>query len=89
MLVAILSLLLVLPWLAYYGWALATLWEWFVIPLGAPHIGWAQFVGLTLFLAVLRNRRTVRGKWKTEEVLGSLAFPAVAVLLGILLRGFM
>lgn len=37
------ALLLSLYW---YGWVIATLWTWFMVPLGAPVIGIAHAIGL-------------------------------------------
>jgi hypothetical protein len=73
----------------YHGWVMSTLWEWFVVPLGAPRIGWAQFVGIVLLVAVVRNKPMAPRKWKTEEIAAWAAFPACAVLIGLLLRGFL
>jgi hypothetical protein len=84
----VLAVPLVFGLLAYHGWALATLWGWFIVPLGAPPIGWAQFVGISLFLAVFRNNRRVlsKRKWGTGETLGWVLFPGFAVLLGLFVR---
>lgn len=84
-------LLIVGAVLPYYGWALATLWQWYAVPLGAPYIGWAQFVGLALFLSVARQRTAVvrRNKATSQELVGFLCWPAIAVAIGFLMRGFM
>lgn len=35
---------------------ISTLWGWFIVPLGAPVIGWAQAYGLALIAAFIAAR---------------------------------
>jgi hypothetical protein len=39
------------------GWALSTLWGWFIVPLGIRGVTIAEAVGLTLVLSVLHGYR--------------------------------
>lgn len=43
------GLLLLLPWTVLLnGWALSTLWGWFVVPLGPPPVGVFHACGLSV-----------------------------------------
>lgn len=50
------SLPVILLTVAARGAALSPLWGWFVVPLGAPHMGWLDAAGLSLVATVLVNR---------------------------------
>jgi hypothetical protein len=40
-----------------YAWSYATLWAWFVVPLGMPVIGWAHASGLSLLVHLVTLKR--------------------------------
>jgi hypothetical protein len=52
--VLIVSLIAWLPLAALNGWAIATLWAWFIVPtFGLPVITWQQSIGLGIVVAYL------------------------------------
>jgi uncharacterized membrane protein SpoIIM required for sporulation len=76
--VAIIGLLLV-----EQGWAISTLWGWFVVPLGAPAIGIAAAIGLAATVAVIRPRRSKPSEnkgWKEFAI--PVMQPLVCVAIG-------
>jgi hypothetical protein len=40
------------------AWGYATLWAWFVVPLGAPTLGWAHASGLSLLIGFATHKPT-------------------------------
>jgi hypothetical protein len=47
------KLALVIVMIAYYpvyGWAIATMWRWFIVPLGLPPLSIAHALGLSILL---------------------------------------
>jgi hypothetical protein len=52
-------------------------WNWFVVPLGLPHIGLAQALGLVMFVAFLRtdySRKAPSEKRDEDIIATSLGF---------------
>lgn len=81
--ITILSLILTM-------FTISTLWGWFIVPLGAPVIGWAQAYGLALILAYFKARQSTNF---VEGILEKLTFgqkvgKTVGVNLGALLIGW-
>ncbi len=77
----------------YQGWALSILWAWFVQPLGAPHLGVANAVGL-MFLFGLMTSGIAKVETKVGENKGSALFlhlltPLFALLFGYIAKSFM
>lgn len=75
----------------YHGFVLATLWSWFVTPLGVAKIGLAHAYGLSLIPAVILGTRGLYTP--KEERIGMLVqavlIPLVALLFGWIAVGFM
>lgn len=75
----------------YSAFVLATLWGWFVVPLGIAQIGIAHAYGLSLIPAVLLSSRGLYSPEdkRTEAAVAALMMPAVALLFGWIAIGFM
>lgn len=82
--VVLLGLLLILPFAAWYGFVVKTIWSWFVVPLGAVHIGVWEAAGVYLLVRLLTMDTTLnRDDEKTPaEKLG------YAIAVGILVPAF-
>jgi hypothetical protein len=84
--------------LAARAWALSSLWAWFVMPLGAPAIGWAHSLGLALLPALAvgdpwaaRREPTSESDWgkAIERGLTSTGGPLLVMALGWAFARFM
>ena len=83
-------LLAPLGWL-YGGWVALMLWRWFLIPLGAPVVGFWHILGIGVFVR-LYTYAPSSNKWADESAFyAALALPLVrftiALLVGVVLRG--
>lgn len=75
----LIALVLLLPLLCYQGFVLATLWGWFVVPLGLAAIPWTQGAGLCL-IAKLCGRKhsgTAECSLVQRAVLVAVAYSAI------------
>jgi multisubunit Na+/H+ antiporter MnhB subunit len=75
------------------GWAISTLWNWFVAPLGAPQIGIATAIGISLTAAVIRMKGSEKSPERTrresiERLVGIFLVPLVGVGLGWIVKQF-
>lgn len=75
------------------GWAISTLWNWFIAPLGAPQIGIATALGVSLTASLLsfkgreyEDKRTPREK--IERLVGFFLVPLVGVGIGWIVLQF-
>ena len=86
----LLTLFVLVPLLLLWqGWAMSTLWGWFVVPLGLPIISVAEAAGLCLVASVLRMRRTGNSSSdRFEAIAGSIIFPLVSVVIGWIIKTF-
>lgn len=66
-----LLVLTAVPVLAFGVLWTQSMWAWFVVPLGAPPVSFAQAFGLDLFVTVLVGKRDERGL--TESGLADVA----------------
>lgn len=75
----------------YHAFVLATLWVWFVVPLGAAQIGIAHAYGLSLIPTVILTSRGLYSPEdkRTESYVAAMMLPAVALLFGWIAVGFM
>lgn len=85
----LLTLLIMPPAVLFRGFVLTRLWAWFVVPFGAPTVGIATAIGLTMIGSMLTNvRRQADGAAEsaTDRVLNSVAYgfvlPAMCWLVG-------
>ena len=78
------------------GWAISTLWAWFVVPIFAlPTLGIAQAIGLSCLVGLFRQSSTNSDKAKdTTDALATalgqaLVTPVITVGLGWVIHLFM
>lgn len=88
----IIALLCIPVSLAGNGYVLSKYWEWFVIPLGAPPIGWFHAYGLAT-LVVYFTPVDTKAQTAEEKLAGTIAGsalkPLILGLLGLLLHSLM
>ena len=63
------------------GWALKTLWAWFLVPLGAPSLTMLGAIGISIVVAFLVNHPTREAK-KPEEELSTTMLKLVLYMVG-------
>lgn len=75
----------------YHAWVIATLWAWFIVPLGVTKIGIAHAYGIsTLITAVIGVRGLYAPEDKRQEALvASFLMPIIALFFGWIALGFM
>ena len=73
--------------LALNGWALMTLWGWFVVPFGLPAVGLWHALGLSLLGQMLTTRRPAPRKGDETGLRHQLGLLAYAVLVPLLALG--
>lgn len=73
---------------AYGAFAFMLLWNWFVVTLGAPRIGFAHAAGLTLFAMLTQAELVSSVLLKTETPLWALEIGVMALITGALIAGF-
>jgi hypothetical protein len=71
------------------GYAIATLWLWFVVPFGAPVVAWWQVMGLLCLADTIKgyrpNGKTPPAKEYVVAMVCALTLPAVELLIGLAL----
>lgn len=91
-LIVLLMICVVIPaLLMWQGWAVSTLWGWFVVPLGLPAIGIAAAAGLCLVASAIRMRKskgTQTNSEKYEVFAGLILIPPISVLMGWIIKTF-
>lgn len=91
----LLSMVLVLPFAAWYGFVVSTLWRWFVVPLGVVHVGVWEAAGVFLLVRLLTfdstldrdDERTPAEKF-SAAVFIALILPAVSLAFGAIYHAF-
>ena len=89
----LLTVCVLLPLSALWqGWAVSTLWGWFIVPVGAPEIGVVTATGFALVLTALRMRRNKSGETTNSErfeaVAASIIIPPTLVFMGWIIKTF-
>lgn len=81
----LLSLILLLPFsAAFNGWAVKTVWNWFVPAVtGWTHIGIAQAIGLVSIGSILKAGRAEPDKTTAQRWLELLVFYPLGVLMAV------
>jgi multisubunit Na+/H+ antiporter MnhB subunit len=81
--------LFVSPFIFAFG--IATLWRWFVVPLGAVEIGMAHAYGLHLLWIMFRpgTKPSVADKDMVDEFVFGVALTGFLLLAGLIARQFM
>jgi hypothetical protein len=56
-------------WFIYSGWMISSLWGWYVVPFGMPHISIAWAIGLAFLIQFLRPSMcpSIQVNEKTDE----------------------
>lgn len=64
---AVFLLILIFPFIFLQGWAFATLWDWFIVPVfSAPFLSFVQGAGVCLFLNYAKFRHTDEDQTKDK-----------------------
>lgn len=93
-----LILVLALPFtIAVRGWALASLWLWFVVPLGVPNISTVHAYGLSVLISLFGSSfakpESTQVKSRESVIIGHLitafATPMFAVGMGWIVKQWM
>lgn len=80
------------------GWALSTLWAWFLVPIGVPAIGIATALGISviigLFTVHLNNDKIKISNKSSPELIGNvlakaIGGPLMSVFVGWVITLFM
>ena len=66
----------------YEGWALWTLWGWFVVPLGIKPITIPWAIGLMALITLTRKPSTYRKENRSPDFMKIILTPIVAVCIG-------
>lgn len=76
--------------LALHGWAVSTLWGWFVVPLGVPGLSIASALGLVLVCSTLRPSRSSDNEDRKpgERLTYAVMHPLAGVALGWIVKLF-
>lgn len=76
----------------YYGWGLSILWNWFIVPLGFPAIGWANGYGIMLVVCMFKEhelKKKINDNEQYKELLFGLVFkPLILIAIGWILLEF-
>ena len=83
-----LSTIFLLAALLWSAVVAARLWAWFAVPVGAPHVGFIQMVGLILLLAAVQPRfyrYRVKVNWR-GTIIDAIVTPLMLLGLGYLIR---
>jgi len=72
------------------GWVLAVQWEWFLVPLGAPAVGVAQAIGISIVVAMLTHQPTKSkdDDKSAQEILWLALINSIVLSLFYLVLGF-
>ena len=77
------------------GFTISCLWNWYLVPLGLKELGIIHAMGIGLFFAYVNfhSKEKSERKRETEEIVLELASihaarPAVVLLIGFLLKGY-
>lgn len=82
----VLVLALMAPPIALRGWVAQQFWGWWVVPLGAPALGWLQATGLVLGFWLVLPMRNPQGEGKAEMFSAMLLLPLVIYGVGAMLK---
>lgn len=81
--------LVFLPCLAaYYGWAIALLWSWFLVPLGVPEISIPAACGVVLLVGLFKEvKASAKGEKDWQGQLSAVCLkPIIAVVFGWIIK---
>jgi hypothetical protein len=86
----ILIVLLIIPLTLLRGWILLIFWNWFILPLGAPHISLFHSLGISLVLNYMidNENKTKDVEDKVELAISLISRPFFILLLGWIIKSF-
>lgn len=85
----VIGLVLMVPMALWWGFAFATLWGWFIVPLGGFSLGTAHAAGLGLLFGMLALSLRSKEREFGEAVGMGILAPAMYLFLGWILTLFM
>lgn len=90
------AFVVVIPLLLNQGWAVSTLWGWFVAPLGAPDIGIPAAIGIVLTISIARYtgpKHEKRAQMSIGDAAGNVfstfIIPPLVVCVGWIVKQFL
>lgn len=71
------------------GLVLSVMWGWFLVPLGAPKIGVALAIGVSLIVGMLTHQhsKSEDGEW-VEKIVGAFLGPLLILCIGWIVHKF-
>ena len=83
----------------FRGWVLTILWDWFIVPLGVPHIGIATALGIVIIVNMLTQHLDTKPEKKytddasllellVQAFAKSFLSPLVTLALGAIISSF-
>ena len=92
----LLSIVLIVSSVLVSAWAIATLWIWFLVPLGLPVIGYAHALGINLMMTVFTQDFNTKSEESDDKVkkfvtqiVKAILFPVIFVGIGWIYHSFM
>jgi hypothetical protein len=82
-------LVLMVPLEMWRAYVTSKLWTWFALPLGAPAIGVAHFMGLFALLFMLKYTSSKTNTKSKDVVFYNITIPLLALFLGALAKAWM
>lgn len=83
----ILGFIVIIPLTSiYYGWAISTLWNWFIVPLGVMEIGTAHAIGISCLLGLFLSTKANQPDKNLYMTIG--LSPVIAVIYGAIIKGW-
>lgn len=71
------------------GWAVSTLWGWFIVPLGVQALSFAHAYGISVMASVFMGTRGIKDKVELSNWIKGVMFPILGVFFGFIAVQFM
>lgn len=71
------------------GWAVSTLWGWFIVPLGVQSLSFAHAYGISVMASVFIGTRGIKDKVELSDWIKGVMFPILGVFFGFIAVQFM
>ena len=71
------------------GWAVSTLWGWFIVPLGVQALSFAHAYGISVMASVFMGTRGIKDKVELSDWIKGVMFPILGVFFGFIAVQFM
>lgn len=82
--------ILLLPLTIFYAWALQKMYDWFILPLGAPHLNLWHVLGILYIIywfLPTSDTKNNSAKDLAGKTIGKLLATLLMLLMGLILRG--